>query len=135
MLLAFAKPGVVEKNITDHLTRLAKQAHKEATIIVIGGGPAGSATTFLDWAAFNRRLSNENLFPVFTPANPLIGECCAGLRTLDMEPEIRRQKHPIKHGVKVFSPHRRAVFVKVREGCPETNALIPTSSGQSYGAL
>jgi hypothetical protein len=40
----------------------------------------------------------------FTLANHWSGERGAGLRTLDMEAEIRRQNYAIKHGVKVFSP-------------------------------
>ena len=37
---------------------------------------------------------------------------------------IRRQNYAIRHGVKVFSAHRRAVLVKVKECSPETNALV-----------
>jgi hypothetical protein len=84
---------VVEKNPTDHfnpITRLAKKAHKEATIIVIGGGPAGSATALPPSSIGHRSTVDyrTGIFSRFHTGESLSGECCAGLRTLDMESEI-----------------------------------------------
>ena len=102
---------------------------KKRPAIIIGGGPAGSATAlYLLQSGVQPLIIERESFPRFHIGESLSGECGAGLRTLDLEPEIRRQNYPIKHGVKVYNPHGTAFWVEVKKRCPETNALIPTTT-------
>ena len=102
---------------------------KKRPAIIIGGGPAGSATAlYLLQSGVQPLIIERDSFPRFHIGESLSGECGAGLRTLDLEPEIRRQNYPIKHGVKVYNPHGTAFWVEVKKRCPETNALIPTTT-------
>ena len=102
---------------------------KKRPAIIIGGGPAGSATAlYLLQSGVQPLIIERESFPRFHIGESLSGECGAGLRTLDLEPEIRRQNYPTKHGVKVYNPHGTAFWVEVKKRCPETNALIPTTT-------
>src|SRR5436309_3753105 len=102
---------------------------KKRPAIIIGGGPAGSATAlYILQSGVQPLIIERDSFPRFHIGESLSGECGAGLRTLDLEPEIRRQNYPIKHGVKVYNPHGTAFWVEVKKRCPETNALIPTTT-------
>ena len=67
---------------------------KKRPAIIIGGGPAGSATAlYLLQSGVQPLIIERESFPRFHIGESLSGECGAGLRTLDLEPEIRRQKH------------------------------------------
>ena len=94
LLPAFAKSrrgGEKPHRAFNPITRLAKKAHKEATIIVIGGGPAGSPTAPPP-SSIGRRSTADyrtRIFSRFHTGESLSGECCAGLRTLDINPRSR----------------------------------------------
>jgi len=102
---------------------------KKRPVIIVGGGPAGAATAlYLLRSGVKSLIIERDTFPRFHIGESLSGECGAGLRDLDLEAEIARQKYPIKHGVKVYNPHGVPFWVEVKKRCPETNALIPTST-------
>ena len=102
---------------------------KKRPVIIIGGGPAGAATALhLLRSGIQPLIIERESFPRFHIGESLSGECAGDLRRLGLEEELLHQKYPIKHGVKVFNPHGTHFWVEVKKRCPETDALIPTST-------
>ena len=102
---------------------------KKRPVIIIGGGPAGSTTAlYLLRSGVQPLIIERESFPRFHIGESLTGECGGELRSLGVEAELLRQKYPIKHGVNVFNPKGVPFWVEVKKRCPETNALIPTST-------
>jgi flavin-dependent dehydrogenase len=99
---------------------------KKRPVIIIGGGPAGSATAlYLLRSGVQPLIIERECFPRFHIGESLSGECGADLRKLGLEDELLRQNYPLKHGVNVYNPHGSSFWVEVKKRCPETNELIP----------
>jgi 1H-pyrrole-2-carbonyl-[peptidyl-carrier protein] brominase len=100
---------------------------KKRPVIIIGGGPAGSATALhLLRSGVQPLIIERDSFPRFHIGESLSGECGNDLRRLGLEDELLGQKYPVKHGVNVYNPHGSHFWVEVKKRCPETDALIPT---------
>jgi flavin-dependent dehydrogenase len=67
-------------------------------------------------------------FPRFHIGESLSGECGNAVRRLDLTAELTAQNYPVKYGVNVYNPHATAFWVEVKARCPETNAMVPTST-------
>ena len=99
---------------------------KKRQVIIIGGGPAGSATAlYLLQQGITPLLIERQGFPRYHIGESLSGECGSAVRNLGLEKELEAQNYPVKHGVSVFNPHGSSFWVEVKKRCPDTNALIP----------
>ena len=88
--------------------------------MIIGGGSASSATALhLLRSGVQPLIIERESFPRFHIGESLRGECGAGLRTLDMEPEIRCQNYPIKTRRQLIQPDRRTIFAGGEEALAE----------------
>jgi FADH2-dependent halogenase len=103
-----------------------QQFMKKRQVIIIGGGPAGSATAlYLLQQGITPLLIERQGFPRYHIGESLSGECGSAVRNLGLEKELEAQNYPVKHGVSVFNPHGSSFWVEVKKRCPDTNALIP----------
>ncbi len=102
---------------------------KTEDVIIIGGGPAGSATALhLLKAGIRPLIVERQTFPRYHIGESLSGECRNAIRGLGLESEMLAQGYPVKHGVNVFNPKGVPFWVEVKRRCPDTHALIPTAT-------
>ena len=102
---------------------------KKREVIIIGGGPGGAATAlFLIRLGIKPIIVERQSFPRFHIGESLTGECGGCVRNLNLDAEFTAQKYPVKYGVNVFNPNGVPFWVEVKARCPESNALIPTST-------
>lgn len=102
---------------------------KKREVIVVGGGPGGAATAlYLLKAGLRPLIIERQSFPRFHIGESLSGECGNCLRNLELEEVVTAQKYPIKYGVHVFNPLGNGFWVEVKKRCPNTDAMIPTST-------
>ena len=102
---------------------------KKRPVIIIGGGPGGSATAlYLMQAGITPLIIERQSFPRFHIGESLSGECGNGIRKLDLDDELAAQNYPVKYGVNVFNPRGVPFWVEVKKRCPETNEMQPNST-------
>ena len=76
---------------------------KQADALIIGGGPAGATAALRLLARGIRPLIVEReRFPRYHIGESMTGECGAIVRSLGLEQRMAADKHPVKHGVRVF---------------------------------
>ncbi|HEV8543578.1 MAG TPA: tryptophan 7-halogenase, partial [Verrucomicrobiae bacterium] len=99
---------------------------KKRPVIIIGGGPGGSATAlYLMQSGITPLIIERQRFPRFHIGESLSGECGNAIRKLDLDDELIAQNYPVKYGVNVFNPHGTPFWVEVKKRCPETNEMQP----------
>lgn len=99
---------------------------KKREVIIIGGGPGGSATAlYLIQSGIKPLIVERQSFPRFHIGESLSGECGNSIRKLNLESELIAQNYPIKYGVNVYNPQGVPFWVEVKKRCPETNEMIP----------
>ena len=71
-------------------------------VVIIGGGPAGSASAmFLLRDGITPLIIEQETFPRYHIGESMTGAGGKVLRDLDLADEMYRRKHPTKQGVKV----------------------------------
>jgi len=79
--------------------------------VIVGGGPAGTATALnLLQAGLKPVLIEKESFPRYHIGESLTGECGACLRRLGMEEKLVAEKNPVKWGVTVWGANGKNQF-------------------------
>lgn len=74
-------------------------------VVIVGGGPGGTASSmFLSRLGIRSVIVEKEPFPRYHIGESMTGEAGVVLRDLGLESTMLAQKHPIKHGVRVFGP-------------------------------
>ncbi len=75
-------------------------------VAIIGGGPGGStAAMYLLREGITPVIIEKETFPRYHIGESMTGECGGILRDLGLGMDMIENKHPVKHGVKVFGKH------------------------------
>jgi flavin-dependent dehydrogenase len=85
-------------------------------VLIIGGGPAGSAAAmFLAKEGIKPVILEQEEFPRFHIGESMTGEAGAVLRRLGLEEQMLARKYPVKHGVRVFGTNSWFIPVARRD--------------------
>ncbi|MGH8068647.1 MAG: FAD-dependent monooxygenase, partial [Candidatus Entotheonellia bacterium] len=72
-------------------------------VVIIGGGPGGSASAmFLAREGIQALIVEQETFPRYHIGESLTGAGGKVLRDLGLDAEMYKRKHPTKQGVKVY---------------------------------
>lgn len=84
---------------------------KQTDVVIVGGGPAGSATAlFLKQYGIQSAIIEKDRFPRFHIGESLTGECGKALRELGLEDKMLATCYPVKYGVKVYNSKGKSAF-------------------------
>jgi FADH2-dependent halogenase len=85
-------------------------------VLIIGGGPGGSAAAmFLVKEGIKPVVVEQEEFPRFHIGESMTGEAGALLRRLGLEQAMQSSEYPIKHGVRVFGSNSWFIPVSARD--------------------
>lgn len=88
----------------------------KARVLIIGGGPGGSAAAmFLTKEGIKPIIVEQEEFPRFHIGESMTGEAGALLRRLGLEEAMTRREYPVKHGVRVFGTNSWFIPVARRD--------------------
>jgi FADH2-dependent halogenase len=98
-------------------------------VAIVGGGPGGSsAAMFLAQKGVRSTIIEKAKFPRYHIGESMTGECKRILDVLGLDARMYSLRHPIKHGVKVYSPNGVGTFwVPVMARCPERGLIKQTT--------
>lgn len=95
-------------------------------VAIIGGGPGGStAAMYLLREGITPVIIEKETFPRYHIGESMTGECGGILRDLGLGMDMIENKHPVKHGVKVFGKHPWFLPVMARD--PEGKLIDQTT--------
>src|ERR671923_2403950 len=100
-------------------------------VLIIGGGPGGSAMAmFLSREGIKPIILEREAFPRFHIGESMTGEAAQLLRRLGLEEKMSKADYPVKHGVKVYgSDGANTWFIPVCARTPDWK-LMPGSTWQ-----
>jgi FADH2-dependent halogenase len=90
---------------------MKEKAAKKREVIIVGGGPAGSASAlYLLQLGIKPLILEKERFPRYHIGESLTGEVGGCLRELDLEQSMQAANWPVKHGVHVYNPTGKNSF-------------------------
>jgi flavin-dependent dehydrogenase len=100
-------------------------------VLIIGGGPAGSAAAmFLLKEGIRPVIVENEAFPRYHIGESTAGAAGQVLRELGFEREMYRRQHPVKQGVKVYGQSTRGTWFVPVMGRDEEGKLSPWDTWQ-----
>ena len=104
---------------------------KKVEVIIVGSGPAGSASAlYLLKAGLKPLIVEKESFPRYHIGESLTGECGNCLRELGLEEEIQAVGWPVKHGVTVYGAGAQNSFWVPVQKRNQENRLEAASTWQ-----
>lgn len=83
-------------------------------VVIIGGGPAGSATAmFLKMQGIESTIVERMQFPRYHIGESMTGECGERVRELGLEQEMNKRNYPIKRGACVYGANSYKWYLPV----------------------
>lgn len=103
----------------------------KSDVVIIGGGPGGATCAmFLAAAGIKATIIEKETFPRYHIGESMTGECGNVVRDLGLEAEMIRRRHPVKHGVRVFSPKGKHTFSVPVRGRAADGSMFDASTWQ-----
>jgi flavin-dependent dehydrogenase len=103
----------------------------KSDVVIIGGGPSGSASAlFLQREGIRPLIVEREAFPRYHIGESLTGAAGKVLRELGLEDEMVRRGYPSKQGVKVFGQSERISWFVPVTGRDENWKLFPWTTWQ-----
>lgn len=110
---------------------MATTQHKKHDVLIIGGGPGGSAAAlYLLQAGIKPVILEKERFPRYHIGESLTGEAGGSLRMLGFEEKMQKARYPVKHGVNVYGPNGKNSFWVPVARRDENNQLQETTTWQ-----
>jgi 1H-pyrrole-2-carbonyl-[peptidyl-carrier protein] brominase len=113
------------------LWRATESIAMKTTVAIVGGGPGGAVSAlFLAEHGISSVIVEKEQFPRYHIGESMSGECGAILRSLGLEPEMRRRDYPIKRGLTVYGTKGKNAWFMPVMGRDENWKLFPQSTWQ-----
>ena len=105
---------------------MKKDGSRKHDVVIVGGGPAGSAAALYLLTEGVRPVILEKAdFPRYHIGESMTGECGACVRSLGLEQRMTAEGHAVKLGVKVYGEGgKNAFWVPVAERTPDNELRL-----------